>query len=106
MSRPDLDLIRQRYAFACGYCGVSEVSTGGLLTVDHYRPLAAGGDDSLDNLVYACVRCNQYKHTYWASADDESLGLRMSTAVVDCIRYRTFSPTITDSILRPVSWSR
>ena len=62
MPRPDLDLIRQRYAYACGYCGVSETSAGGILTIDHFRPLAAGGDDDLDNLVYACTRCNQYKH--------------------------------------------
>jgi 5-methylcytosine-specific restriction endonuclease McrA len=73
MPRPELDLIRQRYSYACGYCGITEVSTGGMLTLDHYRPLSAGGDDSLDNLVYACVRCNQYKHTYWPT--DDTLGL-------------------------------
>ena len=43
MPPPELDLIRQRYAYACGYCGVNEVSAGGVLTIDHYRPLSAGG---------------------------------------------------------------
>ena len=77
MPRPDLDLIRQRYAYACGYCGVSETSAGGILTIDHFRPLAAGGDDDLDNLVYACTRCNQYKHMYWPTPDDLAHGFRV-----------------------------
>jgi len=53
--------VRLRYDFRCGYCGVSEEDVGGELTVDHFHPAAAGGDDSDENLVYACVRCNQYK---------------------------------------------
>ena len=75
----DLDLIRQRYSHACGYCGVNEVSAGGVLTIDHYRPLSAGGSGSgsLDNLVYACVRCNQYKHSFWPTAEEEGLGFRI-----------------------------
>jgi len=77
MPPPELDLIRQRYAYACGYCGVDEVSAGGVLTIDHYRPLYAGGSDSLDNLVYACVRCNQYKHSFWPTAEEERLGFRI-----------------------------
>jgi hypothetical protein len=58
---PSLQVIRQRYGFACGYCGVSEADVGGELTVDHFQPRAAGGGDDEDNLVYACIRCNQYK---------------------------------------------
>ncbi|MCB0047580.1 MAG: HNH endonuclease [Caldilineaceae bacterium] len=81
----ELDLIRQRYNYACGYCGVSEVSAGGVLTVDHYRPLSAGGGDELDNLVYACVRCNQYKHSYWPTADDERLGFRVLHPLLDSL---------------------
>lgn len=87
MPRPDLDLIRQRYAFRCGYCGVHEVSVGGLLTVDHYQPLASGGDDGLDNLIYACIRCNQYKHTYWPSAQDEANGLRILHPLQDILAH-------------------
>ncbi len=85
MSRLELDLIRQRYAYACGYCGVTEVSAGGLLTVDHHRPLSSGGSDDLDNLVYACVRCNQYKHSYWPTATDEALGLRVLHPMQDLL---------------------
>lgn len=61
MAHPRLQIVRERYSNCCGYCGVSETDAGGELTVDHFRPLSAGGDDSDDNLVYACIRCNQYK---------------------------------------------
>lgn len=62
--------MRERYAFRCGYCGVSETDAGGELTVDHFRPASAGGDDSDDNLVYACVRCNQHKGALLPQAAD------------------------------------
>jgi len=61
--------IRERASKACEYCGITEVDSGGLLTVDHFQPRAHSGTDSLDNLVYACFRCNGYKHAYWG---DES----------------------------------
>jgi DNA-directed RNA polymerase subunit RPC12/RpoP len=61
MAHPRLPTVRERYAFCCGYCGVCEADVGGELTVDHFCPVSAGGDDSDENLVYACVRCNQYK---------------------------------------------
>jgi hypothetical protein len=85
MPRPDLDLIRQRYGYSCGYCGVSEVAAGGILTVDHYHPLAAGGDDSLDNLVYACVRCNQYKHDYWPASEEQARGFKVLHPLQDVL---------------------
>ncbi len=57
--------VRQRANFACEFCDISETDTGGELTIDHFRPSSKGGDDSLDNLLYSCVRCNQYKLDYW-----------------------------------------
>jgi hypothetical protein len=53
--------VRVRYDFACGYCGVSEATSGGELTVDHYYPESRGGGENDENLVYACFRCNLYK---------------------------------------------
>jgi hypothetical protein len=35
MAHPKLQMVRARYAFCCGYCGVSEADVGGELTVDH-----------------------------------------------------------------------
>lgn len=65
--------VRSRAHFSCEYCGVSEVEAGGELTIDHYHPLTHGGADNLDNLLYCCTRCNQYKADYWPSTDDPAL---------------------------------
>lgn len=57
--------VRNRAEAACEFCGVSEINTGGQLTIDHFHPQSKGGQDSLENLIYCCVRCNQYKQNYW-----------------------------------------
>lgn len=57
-------IVHQRANFACEYCGVSESDAGGELSVDHYRPQSKSGGGELENLVYACVRCNLYKSDY------------------------------------------
>lgn len=68
------NLVRARAHFACEYCGVQETDAGDLLTIDHFHPTSRGGDDGLENLVYCCVRCNQYKRDYWPeSPSDPSL---------------------------------
>jgi hypothetical protein len=59
------EAVRTRAQFACEYCGVRETDSGDLLTIDHFQPVGKGGDDSLENLVYCCMRCNQYKGDYW-----------------------------------------
>jgi len=65
------DAVRRRAGFACEYCGVSETDTGGELTIDHYQPQTKGGTDALENLLYCCVRCNQYKADYWPVQPNE-----------------------------------
>jgi hypothetical protein len=65
--------VRQRANFACEFCGVTETDAGGELTVDHFQPKTRGGDDSLDNLLYCCPRCNQYKLDYWPTYPDDPL---------------------------------
>lgn len=57
--------VRLRAQFACEFCGIHETDAGGELTIDHYQPKGKGGDDSLDNLIYCCFRCNQHKLDYW-----------------------------------------
>ncbi len=49
--------ILRRDGHRCQYCGRSDVS----LTVDHVVPKARGGDETWENLVAACVRCNNAK---------------------------------------------
>ena len=66
-------LVRQRAQFACEYCGVTEIDSGGELTIDHHHPPGRGGSqDDPENLVYCCTRCNQYKSDYWPKNDQDS----------------------------------
>lgn len=61
--------VRQRAHCACEFCGVTEIDTGGMLTIDHFRPRARAGSDELENLIYACISCNQYKQDYWPQTE-------------------------------------
>ena len=57
--------IRALYAFRCGYCGVTEIESGSQLEIDHFCPRSQGGENTLDNLIYACPTCNRFKGDYW-----------------------------------------
>lgn len=46
------DEIRRRDGGVCRYCGA--IGTA----LDHVYPFSKGGQDTLDNLVLACMRCN------------------------------------------------
>lgn len=61
--------MRERYNFACGYCGINEIDAGNELEIDHFHPTKHGGADELENLVYACPACNRNKAYYWPSLD-------------------------------------
>lgn len=74
MAHPKHQQVRLRYEFRCGYCGVSEIHVGSELTVDHYRPLSAFGSDEDENLVYACIKCNQYKGDFFPDSSDHDHG--------------------------------
>jgi hypothetical protein len=84
MAHPRLE-VRRRFDGRCGYCGVSESDTGGLLTVDHFLPLSAGGDDSDANLIYACFRCNTYKGDWHASDNDLRQDHRLLHPLLDSV---------------------
>lgn len=47
--------VLRRDGYRCAYCGV------GAATVDHVVPRSRGGDDSWQNLVACCLRCNGAK---------------------------------------------
>jgi 5-methylcytosine-specific restriction endonuclease McrA len=49
--------ILRRDGHRCQYCGKTEV----MLTVDHIIPKAKSGEDTWENLVTACVECNNRK---------------------------------------------
>jgi len=74
MAHPQHEAVRRAFAYRCGYCSVDESAAGSELTVDHYHPRSAGGTDALENLVYACHKCNQYKGDYWPLPEEEAVG--------------------------------
>lgn len=41
----------------CQYCGKKNVE----MTIDHIIPKSRGGEDTWENLIAACVRCNNRK---------------------------------------------
>ena len=49
--------ILKRDGHKCAYCGRADLT----LTVDHIKPRSRGGDDSWENLVAACLPCNNRK---------------------------------------------
>lgn len=54
--RPTRQAIFRRDNHACQYCGSKQN-----LTLDHVMPRARGGKDTWENLVTACVTCNNRK---------------------------------------------
>ncbi|MEB3203974.1 MAG: HNH endonuclease [Candidatus Sericytochromatia bacterium] len=55
--KPSRQALFRRDRQVCQYCG----RKGGDLTVDHVMPKSRGGEDSWENLVAACLRCNNRK---------------------------------------------
>ena len=49
--------ILRRDGFRCQYCGNMNAS----LTLDHIIPRSRGGRDTWENLVCACIKCNNRK---------------------------------------------
>lgn len=72
MITPELrEHVRQAAHYACEFCGITEIDAGDVLTLDHYQPQSKGGSDTFENLLYCCVRCNQYKLDYWPTQPDD-----------------------------------
>src|SRR5438105_2241295 len=85
MAHPRHEYVRDRYRRCCGYCGVTEEEAGGELTVDHFQPANADGDDSDDNLIYSCFRCNLYKGDFFPTAEDLRQGHRVLHPLRDSV---------------------
>ena len=51
--------IFKRDRFQCQYCG--SVPPDVVLEIDHIKPVAQGGDNSISNLMTACFSCNRGK---------------------------------------------
>ena len=65
MHDDDRNSLRLRFHFRCGYCGVHERDVGAELTIDHFQPRSSGGAHELENWVYCCHACNEFKGSHW-----------------------------------------
>lgn len=61
-----------RDGFRCRYCGCQAGHGGVVLVVDHALSIADGGDNSDENLVSSCERCNIGKGAKSVVAGDEN----------------------------------
>lgn len=61
--------IRRQAGNRCGYCLAQQEYVLNVLEIDHILPVAAGGDDSEENLWLACRACNHAKGAKVAAID-------------------------------------
>jgi len=66
ISKTTRQKVLDKYDGHCAYCGkILDLKT---LRVDHLHPRYLGGEDSFENYMPACYKCNFYKSTF--SLDD------------------------------------
>ncbi len=66
--------VRERANGLCEYCQAPDSFATSPFHCDHIIPQSAGGENTLDNLAWACPRCNIHKHTK-THANDPQTGL-------------------------------
>ena len=52
-------LRKKEFDYHCAYCGKKNQR----LTVDQYISLSKGGNNSIANIIPACIKCNREKFT-------------------------------------------
>ena len=68
--------IQERAKGCCEYCRIPDSFATSSFHCEHIIPQKIGGTNSLDNLAWACPRCNNHKHAK-THADDPQTGLRV-----------------------------
>jgi hypothetical protein len=62
-------LIVERAGGACEYCLSQERFSPDSFSIEHIQPLARGGQDTIDNLAFACQGCNNRKYVSTTALD-------------------------------------
>lgn len=70
-TKPSRRAIHTRDGNKCAYCGSTRE-----LTIDHIMPASRGGQNTWDNLVCACVKCNTKK----GNRTPEEAGMYLKTS--------------------------
>lgn len=73
----------KRDSFKCQYCGASSPDV--ILHVDHIKPVAKGGDNSITNLITSCESCNLGKSDVEL---DDSAAVNKQKAMLDEMNVR------------------
>ena len=68
--------VQERAKGFCEYCRTPDNIATSSFHCEHIVPQKIGGTNSLDNLAWACPRCNSHKHAK-THADDPQTNLRM-----------------------------
>lgn len=53
--------VANRAKHRCEYCQSAELVTSGPMHVEHIIPISQDGTTNIDNLAFACARCNLHK---------------------------------------------
>jgi 5-methylcytosine-specific restriction endonuclease McrA len=77
--------IFKRDGHKCVYCGRADLP----LTIDHIRPKSKGGDDSWENLVAACLPCNNRKGN--RSLEDAGMRLKFKPYTPNHIMFMRYT---------------
>jgi HNH endonuclease len=64
--------VAERAAYRCEYCGLPQRFALHAHEPDHIVPRQHGGESHLQNLAWACLRCNRYKGPNVGSFDPET----------------------------------
>ena len=66
------EYLAQRAGNLCEYCHAKSLGEFWPYQIEHIIALAHGGTDDLDNLAFACRRCNEFKGPNLATIDPVS----------------------------------
>ena len=91
--------ILKRDGYRCAYCGRGDLT----LTLDHIIPRSKGGQDTWENLVAACLPCNNKKGN--KTLDEAQLSLRVRPYAPNHIMYIKNSAGKMDDTWKPFLFS-
>lgn len=63
------EAVARRANYCCEYCLSQVAYSPDPFSIDHIVPRASGGTNSLDNLAFACLGCNNQKFTTTTALD-------------------------------------
>ena len=66
------ETVRERAGYLCEYCHALEAWQYVEFTMEHFAPVAEGGESTLENLALACFGCNRRKWDRRTGIDPET----------------------------------